>query len=365
MRDNEPIQTASHRASRRDIPADPVETPAFVVHEDAVLRNLEKTIKVSGGPARLMPHVKTHRAPWVVAALRNKGVEAFKAATLAELEMVARGGARTATLAFTTVNPANIARFVRCAQAHPETNFVGILDSQYGLEAWRAHLRNGQDNIRMRVDLDPGFGRTGAPMTDAAVDLAAGLHELNRFAGWHLYDGHIHGPVEERRVRVEAEAEAVRKLNERLARKGISGDLVAGGSYTFDLWPTDVAQFVSPGSWTYSSASHDRDLPNLNWEPAAFVLATVVSEHDGTVTLDAGAKAIAPDKPLKERFRINGEIMLIAEEHAVVRTEGLALGDRILLVPEHACTTAYLYDRAWVRTTSGGWERRDQLGSTR
>ena len=49
----------------------------------------------------------------------------------------------------------------------------------------------------------------------------------------------------------------------------------------------------------------------------------------------------------------------------VVDGDGRALGERILLTPGHACTTAYLYPEAWVRDLGGDWQRRGQLGSRR
>jgi D-serine deaminase-like pyridoxal phosphate-dependent protein len=150
-----------------------------------------------------------------------------------------------------------------------------------------------------------------------------------------------------------------------LRSEGIETDVVAGGSYTFDIWPADVAAHVSPGSWTYSSAQHDVELAHLGWQPAAFVLASVVSARSGTLTLDAGCKAIAPDKPLVDRFRWNGRVLLMNEEHTVVEGDNLSVGDRVLLIPQHACTTAYLYDSALVKTIDGRWERRPQMGSAR
>jgi hypothetical protein len=36
-----------------------------------------------------------------------------------------------------------------------------------------------------------------------------------------------------------------------------------------------------------------------------------------------------------------------------------------LLLPRHACTTAYLYDKALVLGRDEKWEFRDQLGSRR
>jgi len=53
------------------------------------------------------------------------------------------------------------------------------------------------------------------------------------------------------------------------------------------------------------------------------------------------------------------------EEHVVVESNDLRVGDRVFLMPQHACTTAYMYSDALVKTSSGGWEHRPQLGSAR
>ncbi len=53
------------------------------------------------------------------------------------------------------------------------------------------------------------------------------------------------------------------------------------------------------------------------------------------------------------------------EEHTVVEGDNLSVGDRVLLIPQHACTTAYLYDSALVKTIDGRWQRRPQMGSAR
>jgi D-serine deaminase-like pyridoxal phosphate-dependent protein len=349
----------------RLLPNEPVATPCFVIIEDGIRHNLRRTADAAGGVARLMPHVKTHRAGWIVRLLLDEGVTAFKCATPSEVEMVLAAGGKAATWSYTSVNPARVQQFVALAQRYPDAEITGMLDSERGLDVWRDALRGAPDNIRLRIDLDPGLGRTGAPMDERALKLARAVHALGRLAGWHVYDGHVKGTPEERRAQVEAEAEKVAALSKTLEAEGIATDVVAGGSYTFNHWPHDAARFVSPGSWTYSSAQHDLELPELGWTPAAFVLATVISIHDGTATLDAGAKAISPDKPLAERFRWDGRIMLMNEEHTVVEARDLAVGDRVFLMPQHACTTAYLYDKAMVRTAAGHWDERAQLGCVR
>jgi D-serine deaminase-like pyridoxal phosphate-dependent protein len=347
------------------LPNEAVSTPCFVIFEESVRHNLIKTAAACGGVERLMPHVKTHRAPWIVELLRSQGVTDFKCATTAEVEMVLAAGGKNVTWAYPTANSLHVHRFIECARRYPDASLTGMVDSDRGHEIWRAELRNAPANLRLRVDLDPGLGRTGAPLNEDAIKLARSVHALGRLAGWHIYDGHIKGNRNERLSQVLAVAEKVAVLKDTLKSENIESDIIAGGSYTFDLWPRHVTRFVSPGSWTYSSAQHDIELADLNWRPAAFVLATVISVHANTATLDAGSKAISPDKPEGERFRWDGRIILMNEEHVVVESTDLRVGDRILLMPQHACTTAYLYDQALVKTEAGTWEYRRQLGCIR
>jgi len=344
-----------------------LQTPCFIVSERGIIDNLHATARACGGVKRLMPHVKTHRAKWIVERLVREGVTAFKAATVAEAAMVLEAGAPRVVWAYPTVNPTPMRALLALAQTHAHARIGALVDSDTGLSAWRMATNGAPPgNLELIVDLDPGMGRTGAPPEIATLRLARELAALGCFGGWHVYDGHIHD-VEStaRRARVAAIAEEVAALMRAAAAEGLSTSLIAGGSYTFDAWPHALAHFVAPGSWVYSSSQHDAELGELGWTPSAYVLATVISRHGETVTLDAGMKAIAPDKPLAERFRWDGRIVMMSEEHAVVENTDLAVGDRVMLMPRHACTTAYLYPDAMVLTSDGAWETREQLGNRR
>ena len=349
------------------LPPFPVETPCFVVLEDAVLHNLRRTAEGAGGVGRLMPHIKTHRAPWLIAAMLAEGVTAFKAATAAEVEIAAAAGAPYVVWAYPTVNAAAIARVAAAARAHPAVRIAALVDSPEGLGAWRAELAGRPAaNLGLRLDLDPGLGRTGIAIGPAALDLAAAIQATGLFDGWHAYDGHIQNPDRQQRAeRVDELAGRIRALLAEGRARGLEGDLIAAGSYSFDLWPRDLARWVSPGSWTYSSSQHDVDLADVGWQIAGYVLATVLSVRNGTATLDVGSKAISPDIPLTERFRGPGPIRLMKEEHVVIETDRLAVGQQVALIPRHGCTAAYLYDRALVRLQDGQWEYRAQLGASR
>jgi 3-hydroxy-D-aspartate aldolase len=356
---------ASHSYLQHSLPDRLVSTPCFVIFEEGIRHNLRRTVEACGDLGRLMPHVKTHRAAWIVRLLLDEGIEAFKCATPAEVEMVLAAGAKNVTWAYPTGNPENIARVLACASRYEDACLTGLVDSRCSLDAWSACLGGGYPNVGLRVDIDPGMGRTGVPMTTEAVELALAVNNAGRLAGLHVYDGHIKGKRDERRRQVLENANKIGEVQASLRAKDIEADLVAGGSYTFDIWPADVARHVSPGSWTYSSAQHHVELSELGWEQAAFVLTTVTSVHTGTATFDAGSKAISPDKPLPERFHWDRRIILMSEEQSVVEADNLRVGDRVLLIPQHTCTTAYLYKNALVKTAAGCWEERGQLGCQR
>ena len=344
-----------------------VETPCFVVLEEAVMRNFRRTAYIAGGVARLMSHVKTHRSAWLIERMVAQGATAFKVATPAELELVVRAGARYVVWAYPTTNTAAVRRVAQFAGQYPDVRIEALVDSAKGLEIWRTEL--GSQNcaqIGLRVDLDPDFGRTGLPIGEPARQMAQELKELKLFAGWHCYDGHIGGPERQSRVqRVGYIVEKMRKFLAQARAVGLDGDLIAGGSYSFDLWPPDVARWVSPGSWVYSSSRHHADLPEFGWEIGAYVLSTVLSVRDGTATLDAGSKAISPDVTLGLRFQGPGAILMMKEEHTVIKNADLTAGQQVALIPGHACTAAYLYPKALVLGEDGVWAYRDQLSAAR
>ncbi|WP_299154183.1 alanine racemase [uncultured Tateyamaria sp.] len=353
--------------SRLMLPTETVATPAFVIDEAAMAHNLDATATAAGGIDRLMPHVKTHRAPWICIWMLGRGVTAFKAATPLEVRMCLDAKAPRVLWAYPTANGANIAKVLAAAESHPDSEVQVLFDCVEGLDAWDSALQEATvDNLSLVLDLDPGMGRTGADIEGNAFDLASDAARRTRFSGFHIYDGHIQDI--ERSVRIQkndAIVTRVKDLFERAKDAGLPTQLTASGSWSFDIWPKDVADYVSPGSFIYSSAQHTKELPHLDWKMAAYVLSSVVSARPGSATLDAGSKAISPDMRLSERFFGPGAITAMKEEHAVIETDALNVGQFVPLIPRHTCTTAYLFPEALVRRLDGTWETMPQLGNQR
>jgi 3-hydroxy-D-aspartate aldolase len=351
------------------MPQMPVETPCFVVIEESVKHNLQRTAALAGGVGRMVPHVKTHRSPWVTRYLVANGVKAFKTATTREIEMVLDAGSPEVIWSYPTTSEAGIARAIAAADAHPKARITGVVDDATGLAIWVKLLANGKHpNVDLRIDVDPGLGRTGVPIGERAIELALAVSKAGLFAGWHIYDGHIQDL--DLSVREDRFLQVLMKLNEMFKQTeaaGLKTDIVGGGSYTFPFWAKHTEARVSPGSWVYTNSQHQADQPHRGWKVGAYVLSRVVSDHEGTLTLDAGSKAVSPDMPMERRFVSSGvsKIVKMNEEHTLAIAPKLHTGDLVALVPRHTCTTAYLYRKALVLTEGGEWEYREQLGCER
>ena len=87
------------------------------------------------------------------------------------------------------------------------------------------------------------------------------------------------------------------------------------------------------------------------------VLATVVSvPAPGRAVVDAGSKTLSSD-PLRPRAGGHGRLLgrlsrleKLSEEHGVIAVqpgESFRVGERVRILPNHACVVTNLHDRLW------------------
>jgi len=346
-----------------------IETPALLVFEDRLAHNIKTVIDLAGGPANLMAHVKTHKSAEVLRRQMAAGISRFKTATLTETEMVATAGGSQALLAYPLVSRIKIDRFIAMQKKYARTRFQLIAAHPENAAVLSAAAVKNGVRLEVMVDLDVGQHRTGVGREDAGAlyEKIAAIPGLVP-AGIHAYDGHVSDPDPTLR---ESEAlaclEQVQTLARRLEARGLAVPFkVMGGSFTFPTYARAEGVLASPGTWVYWDQNNLTRLPEMPFRLAALVLAQVIDvmSERGQVTLDLGSKAISTDMDRQERCRILGapraRLLLQNEEHAVIATEGhdLKLGDYVLAVPGHICTTVFRYPGSWFIDTSGnvaGW----------
>ena len=336
---------------------DEVPSPALLIFEERVDANLRLMLEIAGGPARLRPHVKTHKLGPLVARQLALGIVKFKCATIAEAEMCALAGAPDVQLAFAPVGP-NVARFCELAHAFPAVRFSTIADDSAAIRALSAAASAARLTLDVLLDVDCGMHRTGvAP--DAALALyrqlasSAGL----RAAGLHAYDGHIHEPdPTARHAQCDADFAPVIALREALERAGLPVPaLVAGGTPTFPFHAAHPDRECSPGTSVLWDFGYGDKFPDLPFQCAAVLLTRVVSKPGpNLLCLDLGHKAIAAENP-HPRVRLlelpDATAVMHSEEHLVIETPRaaeFAVGDALHGIPRHVCPTVALHSEAWL-----------------
>lgn len=334
-----------------------IASPALLYYRDLIVKNTEAVIKIAGDPARLWPHVKSHKTEALIKMQMEMGIRRFKCSTIKELKMVTACGAEHIIMAYPLVGP-NVSLFLDVVEQNPATRYYAIADSLAAADMLSREAAARSMRVSVLADVNAGMDRTGIT-PDGLADFCRALARLPgvRPAGFHCYDGHVHDEtLSVRMARAQAPTARVMKIRDALKKEGIDMPLViAGGSPTFPCHAQEEGVFLSPGTvflWDYGYSKFT-DLPLV---PAALVLARVVSHPaQDLFTIDVGNKAIASD-PAGRRGAIVGledaEPIRHSEEHWVFRMPSgkmkPAIGTVLYVVPTHVCPTSALYREAVV-----------------
>jgi D-threonine aldolase len=337
-------------------------SPALLIYPNRVERNLRRMLAITGSPARLRPHIKTHKLAEIVAQQVALGITKAKCATIAEAEMAARAGATDILLAAQLVGP-NVARFLALQWAFPQLSFSTIADDAGVLARLSQAAVAAAVTIDVLLDLDVGQHRTGIAPGPEAFELYRQLASLPglRAGGLHAYDGHLHQTDRaERAARCDGAFAGVAALRSELLRAGHSVPrVVCGGTPTFPIHAQHENVECSPGTCVLWDAGYEARMPDLAFEPAAVLLTRVVSRPlANRLCLDLGHKAVASEMPhprvifpeLPDARAVDHK-----EEHLVLETERAAefpVGSVLYGVPWHICPTVALHDR--VHVVKGG-----------
>ena len=335
-----------------------VPSPGLLIFRDRAEENVRRMIAMAGNPARLRPHIKTHKLPELVKMQMDAGVTRFKCATVAEAEVAAEAGASEVLLAFQPIGPAP-RRLRQLADTFPRTQFGAVVDDAGPVRELGAAFRGAAASLDVYLDLDCGMHRTGIQPGSLALELVRFITSLSglRWAGLHAYDGHIHdADPEVRRAKCLDAFQAVRDFQTALRDTGLAAPVaIAGGTPTFPIHAQDPTLELSPGTcvlWDFGYGDKFLDMPFLI---AALVLCRVVSKPSADrLCLDLGHKAVAAENP-QPRVRLIGledaVPVMHSEEHLVIETPRAGdyrISDVVLAIPRHVCPTVALHSEAYV-----------------
>ncbi len=188
-----------------------------------------------------------------------------------------------------------------------------------------------------------------------------------RFAGLHIYDGHIHEiDVKERQEHCDNDFNRVTKLIKELDGRGITiNELACGGTPTFPIHALYSSRTLCPGTTVFWDAGYANAVPELDFLPAAVVAGRVISKPNRNVCLDLGHKSVASEMDHPRLHFFDLEIHSVtnhSEEHLVVSTkysQNLSIGDLVYALPTHVCPTIALHEWVYVvrnQQVTDSWE---------
>jgi len=329
-----------------------VDTPALLVDLEALRSNI-RTMAAFFEPlsAGLRPHFKTHKCKRIAHLQMDAGAIGMTCAKLGEAEILVSAGVRDVLIANQVVGPLKIEHLMGLLGRGADVK-VALDDEQNARELSRATTAKGAE-LGVLVEVDVGMGRCGLLPGESLLELCRFVDDSKNlvFRGLMGYEGHTVF-IEDRETRRVEATKALKRLEEARALvedAGLEVEIVsAGGTGTYDVagpWP-GVTE-VQAGSYVVLDARYHRIRPEFH--PALSVLSTVVSaSRRGVAVADAGLKSITTEFGLPEVIFPEGvKVQRLAEEHVILALDdGVALkvGDRILLLPSHCCTTINLHE---------------------
>jgi D-threonine aldolase len=300
--------------------------------------------------------------------MMESGIRKFKAATIAECEMLAMIKVPDVLLAYPVYGP-KIKRLTGLIQKYPETKFSCLVDRSDN--AWDISRLFAAANLKASVfiDLNVGMNRTGI-IPENALHLYSEMVSLPSITvlGIHAYDGHL--KVRDLKIRTENCEQAfvpVLKLKQEIEKlAGYPMTLIAGGSPTCFIHAAAGDRECSPGTFIFWDQGNAEQLPEQPFEWAAILACRVISiPSPDKICVDLGHKSVAAENPLPRVYFLNAtEATPIAqsEEHLVLDvpdSNKFKAGDVLYGVPWHICPSVALYEKAHIvenNRVTGFWK---------
>ena len=328
---------------------DTITTPALLVDGPTLIENIRRiAARARARGVELWPHVKTHKSTEIAQLQREHGARGLTAATLREAECFASAGFERLLLAYPPAGEWRLERIRRLAETVDLRVVVDSVEAVATLDDAQSYL----------WEVDCGVGRTGTTPGEATADLIAAAG--GRFAGLLTFGGHAYAAADSNGIAAAAqdEVDAHATTMDALAAHGIEASARSAGSTPTVTALDEVGPIteIRPGNYVFNDATQVVLGVADEQQCALSVLATVVSKpKENRAILDCGSKALAAERltPRSTTFGFvasHPELSVdrLYEEHAIVTAAeptALAVGDRVRVVPNHACATTNLHER--------------------
>lgn len=337
----------SDRRLEMDMSFDDLETPCVLIDLDRVEANLKRAQDYADAHGlKLRPHVKTHKLPRFALRQVELGAVGVTCQKLGEAEIMADAGINDIFLPYNILGARKLARLralaerVRISVAADSLTTIGGLSKTFAGAA---------RPLPVFVECDTGMGRCGVQTPEQALALARAISG----APGLVFGGLMTYPAA---GKVEANADWLAAAVDLLNREGLAPPVVSNGGTPDMGRAAEVAPATEhrPGTYIYLDRYQVAKGAGLLDDCALTVLATVVSRPtENRAVIDAGSKALTSDTLGLDGFGLvlgypDAAIRSLSEEHGVIDLSASArrpaIGERLRIVPNHACVVSNLFD---------------------
>ena len=331
---------------------DRLETPALIVQEQTLLQNMEAMKAIlKDSTLALRPHFKSHKCAALAHWQIKNGAKGMTCAKLGEAIDLADSGIEDILIANQIVDPKKIRRLAELAG---DCRLTVCTDDADNVAALARAAKEAGTVIHCYIEYEIGMERCGVTTPEEVLALAEriGSEESLRFDGIQAYAGHIShiASREERQRMTDDNSRKLRTLLNLLKQHGMPARELSGGSTGTSQLKAQEGLYteLQAGSYLFMDSTYRTlDLPFRN---SLFVLSTVVSSKPGLTVVDAGLKTCGIDQGMP--VPAEGTVHHVADSEEHFQLHGYSLptrvGDRLLLVPAHCCSTVNLHDKIYV-----------------
>ncbi|MDZ7289260.1 MAG: D-TA family PLP-dependent enzyme [candidate division KSB1 bacterium] len=340
-----------------------LDTPAVLIDLDKLEQNIHcmaafaKTQRIN-----LRPHIKTHKIPEIAHLQIHAGAVGLTCQKLGEAEIMAAHGVKDIFITYEIVGEHKLNRLARLKH---HASVCTAVDSEEVMAPLAARMEQEGLHHGVLIEIDTGLNRCGVLPGESAVRLVQRLQQYPslEFRGIFTHEGHVYnaGTSEELERRALKAADDMLHTAKLLREHGFPCEVISVGSTPSALiiGKTQGITELRPGNYVFYDRMQLKLGSCTEDQIAASVLATVVSRPaPERAIVDAGNKTMGTDNAAEFNNTIGivvGHPDLIfhysSEEHGRLTSKtgntNLKVGDRVRLIPNHACGMMNLHDEVY------------------
>lgn len=334
--------------------ADPaVPTPLVYVDRAVLERNIARMAAAARETGvALRPHVKSHKVAEIARLQLAAGATGLTVAKLGEAQALAAAGVDAGFMVAQPAIGGGRAEALLALARDLDREVIACVDDLEPARELAAAAVAGGTVADVVLIVDTGYGRLGVSPAEAA-GLAARLADEPglRFRGIRSHSGRAYTTdgLATRRDIAATDAGAMREIAAAIVAGGGSCEIVSVGSTPGTAGLADPATFQGvtewrPGNYVFFDRAQVEFGAATGADCALTVIASVVSARPGRGVIDAGRKTLSSTAaPTAAGFggmvdRPDVQLHALSEECGWLRSDAqLAVGDRLRIVPNHAC----------------------------